>query len=183
MARPHLQRHCLCYLLSTVFNATVMLFSFMVKWRRQKRNGREMQIRCDRWDARLNSTDSREGVLKNYSWKVCVCVISDEKFLQHSRTFFQMSFTRALNSAIRWGSVRCIQIKTMIMRPNLIYHKIGSESAFLSLSHFRAQAFRWSEACCCNDVSIDRLILYFKWHNKLFHYKYNIPFHLDGERE
>lgn len=66
------------------------------------------------------------------------------------------------------------------MRLNLIYHKIGSESAF---SFFRAQAFEYSEACCCNDISIDWLILYFKWHNKLFHYKYNFSFHFDHKRE
>lgn len=73
LARPHLQRHCLCYLLSSVFNATVMLFSFMVKWRRQKRKGREMQIGCDRWNARLNSTDSRRRIEKLFMESMCLC--------------------------------------------------------------------------------------------------------------
>lgn len=138
-----------------------------------------IQIRCGRWNSAKtqNSTDSWRRIEKIIHKK---CVLFTEDFHQSWKLVFHSSAQFSDDERQR---SRFIQIKMLIMRLNLISRKIGSESAFFFLSiifFLLAEAklkylFKWSKPSHV-AVMIFQSIGWFKWHNKLFHYKYNIEY-------
>lgn len=157
-----------------------MFFSHYTIARRQKRkqNRRKsvriaMQIRCGRWNSRetQNSTDSRRRIEKIIHEKNVLFTEDFHHSCKLSRSVFHSSTQIGDDERQR---VRFIQIKMLIMKLNLISRKICSKSVFL-LVHFLY--FGWS--IYLSEVShvavmIFQSIGWFKWHNKLSHYKYNI---------